>query len=86
VGREISARIPGAADTSEQTWADTIDLDSALDQLPKQHLLALTLYYQLDLPIEEVARVLGCSVGAARQRVHRAVAALRPGMVVEIDR
>jgi RNA polymerase sigma-70 factor (ECF subfamily) len=71
--------------TSEPGWADRIDLDAALDRLPKQHLLALTLYYQLDLPIEEVARVFGCSAGAARQRIHRALAALRPAMTMEID-
>jgi RNA polymerase sigma-70 factor (ECF subfamily) len=70
---------------SEPAWADRIDLDAALDRLPKQHLLALTLYYQLDLPIEEVARVFGCSAGAARQRIHRALAALRPAMTMEID-
>ena len=84
--RSDQARIPGAVDTSEKTWADSIDLDAALDRLPKHHLLALTLYYQLDLPIEDVARVLGCTAGAARQRIHRAVVALRPGMVLEIDR
>ena len=71
--------------SSEGTWADRIDLDSALDRLPKHHLLALTLYYQLDLPIEDVARVLGCSTGAARQRIHRALATLRPGMTLEVD-
>jgi RNA polymerase sigma-70 factor (ECF subfamily) len=66
-------------------WVDRIDLDAALDRLPRHHLLALTLYYQLDLPIEEVARVLRCSAGAARQRIHRALAALRPGMALEVD-
>jgi RNA polymerase sigma factor (sigma-70 family) len=67
----------------EGRWADSIDLNAALDRLPKHHLLTLTLYYHLDLPMEEVARVLGCSTGAARQRIHRALAALRPGMVLE---
>jgi RNA polymerase sigma-70 factor (ECF subfamily) len=71
--------------TSEPAWADRIDLDTALDRLPKHHLLALTLYYQLDLPIEEVARVFECSAGAARQRIHRALAALRPAMTMEMD-
>lgn len=66
-------------------WADRMDLDAALDRLPRHHLLALTLYYHLDLPIEEVARVLTCSPGAARQRVHRALAALRPAVAVEVD-
>jgi RNA polymerase sigma-70 factor (ECF subfamily) len=71
--------------SSEDSSAELIDLDVALDRLPQQHLLALTLYYHLDLPIEEVARVLGCSVGAARVRIHRALAALRPGMALEAD-
>jgi RNA polymerase sigma-70 factor (ECF subfamily) len=70
---------------SDRGWADRMDLDAALDRLPPRHLLALTLYYHLDLPIEEVGRVLGCSSGGARQRVHRALAALRPAMTAEVD-
>jgi RNA polymerase sigma-70 factor, ECF subfamily len=70
---------------SDGEWADRIDLNAALDRLPQHHLLALTLYYHLDLPIEEVAGVLGCSTGGARQRVHRALSALRPAMAVEVD-
>jgi RNA polymerase sigma-70 factor (ECF subfamily) len=66
-------------------WADRLDLDAALDRLPRHHLLPLSLYYHLDLPIDEVARVLGCSEGAARQRLHRALAALRPGMAMEAE-
>jgi RNA polymerase sigma-70 factor (ECF subfamily) len=71
--------------SSETAWADRIDLDAALERLPKHHLLALSLYYQLDLPIEEVARVFECSIGGARQRIHRALVALRPGMALEVD-
>jgi len=71
--------------SSDDRSAELLDLDAALDRLPQPQLLALTLYYHLDLPIEEVARVLGCSTGAARVRIHRALAALRPGMVVEAD-
>ena len=74
-----------AAAPAQRDWAERVDLDAALDQLPKHHLLALTLYYHLDLPIEEVARVLGCSTGAARVRVHRALAALRPGLTAEAN-
>jgi RNA polymerase sigma-70 factor (ECF subfamily) len=71
--------------TANEKWADRIDLDAALDRLPKHHLEVLTLYYHLDLPIEEVARVLGCSEPAARQRIHRALAALRPEMALEVN-
>jgi RNA polymerase sigma-70 factor (ECF subfamily) len=74
-----------SASASDVSWADRMDLEVALDRLPQRHLLALTLYYHLDLPIEEVARVLGCSTGGARQRVHRALATLRPEMTAEVD-
>ena len=76
----------GANFAPDRRWAERVDLDAALDRLPKHHLLALTLYYHLDLPIEEVAGVLGCSIGGARQRVHRALAALRPAMAIEANR
>jgi RNA polymerase sigma-70 factor (ECF subfamily) len=75
----------GAGVASDRGWAERVDLDAALDRLARHHLLALTLYYHLDLPIDEVGRVLGCSAGGARQRVHRALAALRPAMAVEAD-
>jgi RNA polymerase sigma-70 factor, ECF subfamily len=64
---------------------DRLDLDAALDRLPPKHLLVLSLYYHLDLPIDEVARVLGCTENAARQRLHRALAMLRPGMAAGVD-
>jgi len=64
---------------------DRIDLAAALERLEPRHLFALSLYYHLDLPIDEVARVLGCSEGAARVRIHRALAALRPAMALEVD-
>ena len=66
-------------------FAERLDLEAALDRLPRHHLLPLVLYYHLDLPIDEVARVLGCSEGAARQRIHRSLAALRPAMGLEVN-
>jgi DNA-directed RNA polymerase specialized sigma24 family protein len=75
----------GAGVTSDRGWAERVDLDAALDRLPRHHLLTLTLYYHLDLPIDEVGRVLGCSAAGARQRVHRALVALRPAMLAEVD-
>jgi len=77
---------PQRQPASEPGLADHLDLDRALDRLDRRHLLVLTLYYHLDLPMDEVARVLGCSEGAARQRVHRALAALRPALAMEVNR
>jgi len=73
------------AQSVEMGLVENIDLQRALDRLPHRHLLPLTLYYHLDLPIEEVARILGCSVGSARVRIHRALQALRPALDLEVD-
>ena len=54
-----------------------IDLRRALLLLPRQSREAIVLRFYLDLPYEEVAAVLGCSVNAAKLRVSRAAAALR---------
>jgi RNA polymerase sigma-70 factor (ECF subfamily) len=69
----------------DDRWAERMDLDAALDRLPQHHLAVLSLYYHLDLPIDEVARVLGCSEAGARQRIHRALVALRPAMLPEVN-
>ena len=68
---------------TKEELIDRLDLAAALERLPERHLLALTLYYHLDLPIDEVARVLGCSRGAARVRIHRALRALSPSLTME---
>ncbi len=59
------------------------DLRRALARLDPSNRLVLVLRYYLDLPFEEVARTLGISPGAARVRVHRALAKLRPAFEVE---
>ena len=58
-------------------WDDAADLGEALRSLPYEQRLVLVLRYYLDLPLEEVARALGISPGAARARVHRALDKLR---------
>ena len=81
----VGDALPERSRDEEVRWSDRADLDAALQRLDRRHLLALALYYQLDLPVEEVARVFGCSEGAARQRIHRALAALRPGLAMEVN-
>ena len=61
-----------AADVSEG-----MDLRRALQRLPRQSRVAIVLRFYLDLPYDEVAAVLGCSVNAAKLRVSRAASALR---------
>jgi RNA polymerase sigma factor (sigma-70 family) len=58
-----------------------LDLNRELAKLPANDRGALFLFFYLDLPLREVARVLKISPQAAKSRVHRALNKLRLGMV-----
>jgi RNA polymerase sigma-70 factor (ECF subfamily) len=60
--------------------ATGLDLQQALDRLPYRDRLTLHLYFVLDLPIAEVAQILGIRVGAAKSRLHRVIRRLRPDL------
>ncbi|MFZ0178772.1 MAG: sigma-70 family RNA polymerase sigma factor [Candidatus Dormiibacterota bacterium] len=65
--------------------AEAIDLRNTVAHLSSEKRLVLALVYWLDLPIEEVARVLGVSEAAARSRLRRAVLALRSAYTTDED-
>ena len=54
-----------------------LDLRRAVSRLPVEMRLAIVLRYYMDLPFDEVGRVLGVSGPAAKARVHRALVKLR---------
>jgi|ERR1700682_466694 len=54
-----------------------MDMRSALNRLPADMKLAIVLRYYLDLPFDDVGRILGVSDKAAKARVHRALVRLR---------
>lgn len=54
-----------------------IDLERALRRLNRDQRAVLFLFFQLDLPQDEIAAVLGVRVGTVKSRMHRAIAALR---------
>ena len=58
------------------------DLEHALATLGPDDRLALYLRYYVDLPLNEVAAVLGVSETAAKSRIHRAAQALKPAVEV----
>ena len=66
-----------AGSQSESRSEEAIDLRRRVARLGKEKRLVLALVYWLDLPIEEVARILAVSPEAARSRLRRAVLALR---------
>ncbi len=81
----VPARETAGADPEEPA-VQFLDLDRAMNRLSSDDRAILHLYYFLDLPIEEVARVIGISPGAAKTRIYRAAHRLRPELeLVEDD-
>ena len=70
-----------ARDYVEDRSDDRLDLTREMSRLPVTDRAALFLFFYLDLPLAEVARVLKISPQAAKSRVHRAITRLRVGMV-----
>jgi RNA polymerase sigma-70 factor (ECF subfamily) len=67
-------RQPGLEDRT----ALRADLQQAMRRLSETQRLILFLHFYLDLPVEEVGRVLGISASAVRSRMYRATRSLRP--------
>jgi RNA polymerase sigma-70 factor (ECF subfamily) len=59
------------------------DLRRAVSQLDPRDRLVVVLFFYVDLPLEEVAAVVGTTVGAARARLYRAVKRLRPDLGIQ---
>ena len=62
---------------------ERIDIARGVARLPVDDRQALFLYFYLDLPVEEVATVLGTSPAAAKGRIYRACHRLRPDLLEE---
>ena len=69
-GTDVDAPAP-AVDVEGRT-----DLWNAVGRLPRRQREATVLYYALDLPVDEVATVMGCSHGAVKAHLFKARAAL----------
>jgi RNA polymerase sigma-70 factor (ECF subfamily) len=72
------AEPPRQAGSPEDAVVAASELREALFKLDPGDRAALFCFFYLDLPMEEVARVLRVSPAAARSRVYRAARRLRP--------
>jgi RNA polymerase sigma-70 factor, ECF subfamily len=59
------------------------DLRQAVAGLGHEDRLVVVLYFYLDIPLDEVAAIVGSSAGATRARLYRAIKRLRPGVDLE---
>ena len=73
-------RPAAAADVAVLGREDRDDLIRAVDRLPDRQREALVLRFYLDLPDEEIARVMGVRLSTVRSTIYRALAALGRGM------
>jgi len=57
---------------------ESVDLERAMASLSVHHRAVLVLHHACDLPLDEVAEILGLPVGTVKSRLSRARAALSP--------
>jgi RNA polymerase sigma-70 factor (ECF subfamily) len=69
--------------SAEERTLRGADLRRAMARLPHEDRLVVVLYFYLDMPLEDVAAVVGTSVGASRARLYRAIKRLRPDLSIQ---
>ena len=79
-------RLPSMTRTTPdpESGIEHLDLERAFDRLPATDRQALFLYFYLDLPVDEVAAIIGTSPAAAKGRIYRACRRLRPGLQMSL--
>src|SRR5205823_3796253 len=76
--RMADADVDRSVDSIDRFSGQSSDLKAALLRLSPDDRLPLVLHFYLDLPLDEVARILKVSPAAAKSRVYRAAHRLRP--------
>ncbi len=80
---KLGLPIAASVRSDEERIQRGVDLARALKQLGDRDRLVVLLYFYLDLPLEEVASIVGSSVDAARARLYRSVRRLRPDLEIQ---
>jgi RNA polymerase sigma factor (sigma-70 family) len=68
------------ADDMPSSVADRDQLERGFSRLEPEARALIVLHHYLDLPLPEVAAVLGIPLGTAKSRLHRALRSLRAGL------
>ena len=71
------------AEWREDSVVRSLDIEAAMRRLSADDRAILQLRFYMDMPLEEVARVLGLGTAAARSRLYRAARRLRPELTEE---
>jgi RNA polymerase sigma-70 factor (ECF subfamily) len=79
-----SLQLPGQVDLARDL-ARRETVEEALGTLDPGHRAVVALYYLLDLPLREVADVLGIPLGTVKSRLHHSLEVMRSGVVRDPD-
>lgn len=71
-GETPDQMVPGTANPERMQIVDKIALDNAISQLPEGYKNVFVLHDVEGFEHEEVARILGCSVGTSKSQLHKA--------------
>jgi len=71
-GETPDQMVPGTIDPNKMQIVDKIALDNAIAQLPAGYKNVFVLHDVEGFEHEEVARILGCSVGTSKSQLHKA--------------
>jgi RNA polymerase sigma-70 factor (sigma-E family) len=69
--------VAGLVPHTDPDTPDTIAVRRAVAALPPRQRTVVVLRYYADLPVDEVARAMGCAEGTVKSLMHRAVQTLR---------
>src|SRR5215813_9980572 len=64
----------------EQHASQSVDLERAMRRLTDRERLILLMHFYLDLPLDEIGRVLGLSTQGVKSRMYRATRSMRPAL------
>ena len=64
----------------EQHASQSVDLERAMRRLTDRERLILFMHFYLDLPLDEIGRVLGLSKQGVKSRMYRATRSMRPAL------
>jgi RNA polymerase sigma-70 factor, ECF subfamily len=85
--RRAASTVGGPAtklvENSGQTVDDVLDVRAALAQLTERQRAAVVLRYVADLPLADIAEVMGCATGTVKATLHQALARMR--VELEVD-
>jgi RNA polymerase sigma factor (sigma-70 family) len=74
---EVDLEVPADEPEPEFTPDDAARIHGAMARLTTAHREVLVLWFMEDLSYEQIAEVIGCTIGTVRSRLHHAKRALR---------